>query len=102
MTLGHIRHIDLSTLQNTFAHGNTEYDTLFPTSYILLILISYNIILSVKIMLNLSLNNFRMDYSLYTSVPNMDMAIWLILSSTDMVSLPAARFAYCFRDLLAQ
>ena len=27
-------HIDLSTLQSAFAHGNTEYDTLFLPSYI--------------------------------------------------------------------
>ena len=28
---------DLSTLQSMFVHGNTEYDTLFPPSYIVYI-----------------------------------------------------------------
>ena len=36
--------VDLSTLQSTFVHSNTEYDTLFPPSYIIYIYISWCIL----------------------------------------------------------
>ena len=33
ITTSHSHHIDLSTLQSVFVWGNTEFDTLFPSSY---------------------------------------------------------------------